>query len=168
MPTKRIALCCVLLSVGPVSAACVAEGPLDTSRWIFTQHRDFYVHGRDSAVDSYLSSRLVELLKRNWACEKATGGVCAIEAEPWLNAQYGSALDPIRFQVDAITGASATVRVSYLFGEPSIKEPKAVPAMSKLRFVLDNKSGCWLLDDLFGRERLSLKAQLERFPYHGP
>ncbi len=59
--TAAIAIACLLSST--VQAACPAASPVDTARWIYEKHQDFYVNGKGGA--DYLSKPLLSLLKKD-------------------------------------------------------------------------------------------------------
>ena len=145
-------------------AACVASGPLETARWIHSNARGFAFQaaGEDlSKRARFLSPALYGLLQADWNCQNVEEGICNLDADPWINAQDGEELAPITFALAAQNASSASVAMSFLFGWQGSNEPKPVAAQAKLAMVLDQKTGCWLLDDLIGRDKLSLKKQLQ-------
>ena len=140
-------------------AACKAEGPLATARWVFERAYYFY---REPAADSadYLSAALLPLLTREWRC-KAAGRTCAFSGDPWIEAGEGSPRDPIVFSLVASPPDRRRVAVRYLFGPDGAAEP----ARSELTLVLDEASQCWKVDDLAGRRDSSLRRVLQQHTY---
>lgn len=65
--TVAIAFACLLSSTA--QAACPAATPVDTARWFYEKHQDFYLSGKGSA--DYLSKPLLGLLKKDWADRKS-------------------------------------------------------------------------------------------------
>ena len=148
---------------GEAAAGCPAAGPVDTTRWIFANHSDFYVFERGSR--EYLSGALLQLLRRNWRCE-APGEVCAVDAYPWTNTQDGDVLEPITYRLVSSTRTRAVVEMAYTFGWPDTPE-RNEPVVSLIALTKDPESGCWVMDDLVGAQGRSLRNALEEFPYDG-
>jgi hypothetical protein len=150
----------VLLAFAPAlsQAACKAEGPLATARWVFDHAYFFY---REPAADAqeYLSPAFLALLEKEWRC-KAAGGTCAFSGDPWLEAE-GEMQDPIVLSLVSSPPERRRVAVRYLFGPPDAAEP----ARSELSLVLDEASQCWKVDDLAGRRNSSLRRVLQQHRY---
>lgn len=141
------------------AVACVATGPVKTAQWIYANEQGFAFQseGKDLAAKKrFLSPRLYGLLAANWKCENEEQGLCALSSDPWINAQDGEVLPPITFNLQAATTATATVQMSYRFDSTS-----GEPAKTQLKLIKNEKSGCWLLDDLVGRANESLVDQLQ-------
>ena len=153
-----------LTLVAHSAIACVATGPVKTAQWIQSNERSFAFQseGEDLvARKRFLSPRLYGLLAANWKCENAEQGICALDSDPWVNAQDGGELPPIKFTLLVATAAAATtatVRMNYQFGWDGMPSESAE---TQLKFIKNAKSGCWLLDDLVGREKRSLVEQLQ-------
>lgn len=141
--------------------ACPAPDPVKTASWIFSNHYDFYVSGKGNA--EYLSSGLLGLLKTDWKCQEA-GDVCAIDADPWLNAQDGTATKA-KWELVSSSDKQAVVEMKYSFvleGSPQPAENKA----SRL-LLSKNSNQCWVLDNLTGPEGVALTSTLKNYPYDG-
>ena len=108
--TVAIAFACLLSTTA--HAACPAATPVDTARWIYEKHQDFYLNGKGSA--DYLSKPLLSLLKKDWACQN--GDQCAVSANPWTDAQDGDVQKPIDWKLvstsDKQTGSWCPLRTS--------------------------------------------------------
>ncbi len=152
------------LLVPTVTFACVAKGPVDTAKWIFRYHYNFSLYRKGSG--SYLSEHLLALLKRDWGCQSA-GDICAMEADPWTNAQDGGVLGPIQFTLTASDGTRARVTLAYEFGWNEQGAPKPEPAKATLILIRQVDTSCWLLDDIIGPRGDSLRAQLENWQFYG-
>jgi hypothetical protein len=151
-----------------VGATCIAEGPLETAQWIHSQERAFAFRADDAALGkraAFLSAALHSLLLTEWKCQELEDGVCALESDPWINAQDGEELQPISFALSSVAGERATVRMTYRFGWRDVSTPAPVAAEARLMMTYDAASGCWVLDDLIGGEGRSLRRQLQ--DYHG-
>jgi hypothetical protein len=149
-------------------AACVADDPVATARWIYANDRGFAFHqsGRDlSKRVTYLSPALYALLRADWECQKVEEGICALDADPWLNAQDGEELPPVNFLLTSTVSSKATVTMTFRFGWQDTNSPVPVPAEARLELSRDAQSGCWQLDDLIGRKGVSLKKQLKDYPH---
>lgn len=93
------------------TAACVAPDPVTTAQWIYANQRPFAFQkaGEDLAKRAeFLSPSLYALLTAEWKCQDKEQGLCALDADPWINAQDGAALDPIVFELVASDRTSAT------------------------------------------------------------
>lgn len=152
-----------LFSLLPIAgqADCVAKDPAATAQWVFEHASQFYVFKEGSP--KYLSAELYKLLKRDWKCQEP-GELCAIEADPWTNAQDGSLLKPVTYRVASQSAQTASVEMSATFGwEDQPQENK--PTTVTLKLVrADAKKGCWLLDDIV-HDKDSFKQGLSAFEY---
>ena len=160
----RLLVVAILAWATQAGAACVAGDPVATARWIFANDRGFALQqtGRDlSKRANYLSASLYGLLRADWKCQDVEKGACALDADPWINAQDGEQLSPINFVLSSSVGSKATVRMNYRFGWSDTSNPPPVPAETRMEFSRDAKTGCWQLDDLVGREGVSLKRVLK-------
>lgn len=156
----------ILACVSQASAACVADDPESMAQWIYDNDRSFYAqtikfdfHQRIS----YLSPRLYALLAAKWDCENAEQGICALGADPWINAQAGEILPPRRFELVSSASQTAKVKMTFVFGWQESNSPPPVHATAFLKFIQNRNTGCWHLDDLIGRDGTSLKAELTDF-----
>ncbi len=151
-------------SISTSHAACVADGPLATAKWIEEQQHSFYAETPQDA-ERFLSRDLLALLRLEWACRE----LCAIEADPWTGTQDGEALPPLKFAVLNRRSALAMVAMSYRFGWSDAPAQKVVPRTARLRLVLDVTDRCWKLDDLIDGDRgRSLKRALRQYDFHAP
>lgn len=83
------------------------------------------------------------MLSSEAACN-ADGEVCAIDADPWINAQDGEVSEPVSFTLANTQEQGVTVRMQYLFAlSDSQKEPQTV----SLHFQKSGDNRCYLMDD---------------------
>lgn len=157
---KRFAIAFVGM-LSTAAMACPAPDPVKTANWIFSNHYFFYASGKGSA--EYLSSNLLALLKADWKCQEQ-GGECAIDADPWLNAQDGAAAKP-KFEVVSSSDKQAVVEMKYSF----VMEGSSQPAENRTSRLLltKNSSQCWVLDNLTGPDGVALASTLKDYPYDG-
>lgn len=149
-----------LLVVGsPAARACAAQDPIDTARVLHAKHHDF--SRNDQGLKEILSPSLWQMLVRNWKCEDG-GDVCAIDADPWTDAQDGEMLSTPTFKLEAGTATTAKVEASYRFGWKESPD-KATDEKSFVLLVKDAKSGCWRVDDLLGAHGNSLAKALREY-----
>lgn len=159
----------IVLAAGQAAAACVADSPLETARWIRANQSGFAIYRspQDTATMArFLSPRLLGLLKVEWQCQVIEEGLCAVESDPWTNALEGDVLGPLAFEPVARAAASATIDMRFRFGWSSAAARKPVPAQARLTLVKDTGSGCWLLDDLVGGKGQSLVGQLRSYRFY--
>ncbi len=148
------------------AAACVADGPVNTARWIYANQSGFaiYQFPQDmKLMKRFLSARLLGLLEVEWRCQVISEGVCAADTDSWTNTQDGTAVNPSTFNLASMTGLRSTVRVHFSLGLSDSATSKPVRARATLSLVRDAKSGCWLLDDLVGMKGQSLVKQLQSY-----
>jgi len=159
------------LTARQAAAACLAGGPVETARWIYTNQRTFTVYQtpQDSRLMArFLSPALLGLLKVEWQCQVIEEGLCALDTDPWTNKEDDEALAPVGFE-SAGTGASgaATVQMRFRFARAGHRSG-AAPESGKatFRLVKDKASGCWLLDDIVGSGGVSLAATLRGYRFY--
>ncbi|WNW10552.1 DUF3828 domain-containing protein [Pseudomonas sp. DTU_2021_1001937_2_SI_NGA_ILE_001] len=161
---KALAFAAAFSLSAPALAACPANTPADTARWIFTQHADFYVKGKGGP--QYLSANLLDWLKKDWACQ-ANGDMCAISADPWTDAQDGEVQQPVTWKQVSNADGQAVVEMSYLLGYKNAPAQQGVEQTTRLLLVKSPASQCWVLDNLQGPGDRPLLDALQEFPYDG-
>lgn len=149
---------------GTALAACPANTPVDTARWIYTQHADFYVKGKGGP--QYLSATLFEWLKKDWACQ-ASGDQCAVSANPWTDAQDGDIQEPVTWKQVSSVDKQVVVEMNYLLGYKNAPAQPGVEQTTRLLLTRNPTTQCWVLDNLQGPGDLPLLEALQEFPYDG-
>lgn len=144
------------------AAACVAPDPLATARYIRDERPLFYAD--EGASADFISPALFKLLKRDWQCQ-APGDICAVGADPWVNAQDGDVLGPIEYRELSNADGRAVVQMDYRFGFAE-NGADAKSQSTSLIFVQDAGDHCWRLDDLRVNDDPSLKQLLEAFEFY--
>lgn len=152
----------VLALVAPAApGACVSQDPTVVARWLYEKAPGFS-HNPASGGD-HLAIALRKLIERDQKlCPK--GDVCAIDWDPWTDAQDGEIVGPVAFSVAERTTTTAVVRMQYRFLNSS-NPLDATDEVNTLRFELQKKTGCWGLIDLESRRgpSESLKRTFERW-----
>jgi len=162
--SKPLAFAVACLLSSTAHAACPAATPVDSARWIYEKHQDFYVNGKGSA--DYLSKPLLTLLKRDWTCQGPGGDQCAIDANPWTDAQDGDVQKPIEWKLVSTSDKQAVVEMIYVLGYKDA--PQQAPMTQTSRLLLaKNANSCWVLDNLQGPQDNLLVETLQNFPYEG-
>lgn len=157
----RLALV-VAASIGalPAHADCSADDPVATARRFYSAHRNFYAEAT-SRIGQLASPRLLAALDKELKCRR--GEICAIEADPWTDAQDGDMAQPVNFALASKSGLLARVRMTYTFVlSRSQRRQQAVT----LVLQRDSSSGCWLIDDLVGPKGKSFVSTLESWHKH--
>lgn len=154
----RVALAALLCaSTLPASAACLGATPLQAAHAWFERHYIFW-NDPPAVLRDNFAPPLLALLLSEQACSEQ--GVCAIGADPWLDAQDGEARDP-QFQVEAAGEGVSTVRLRYRF----VLDDGAPAPTQEVRLRFSGKARCWRASDLVGPDGRSLVQSLRE--YHG-
>jgi hypothetical protein len=167
MFTRTCIMAALVLLAGPAAAACVAQSPVATARWIFEQQSGFAVFqtSQDRKVmQAFLSPSLFQLLQTEWSCQVIEEGLCALDTDPWLNAGDEELLGPVSFDVTSISSSRATVEMQFRYGK--LDQSATAPGTATLWLVLDTASGCWLLEDLVGGKGKSLRKTLADYRFY--
>lgn len=101
--------------------------------------------------------RVFSLLEREYEC--AQGQICALEADPWTDAQDGKIGKPVEFATVNNSGAEATVSMTYPFVLGKAHRQQRVT----LLLQRDSPGDCWLLGDLVGPRGASLVRTIEEW-----
>lgn len=89
--------------------------------------------------------------------------MCAIDADPWINAQDGEVSEPVSFTLANEQEQGVTVRMQYLFAlSDTQKEPQTV----SLHFQKSGDNRCYLMDDFIPPGDGSLKQRLRQWQSH--
>ncbi|NUO78104.1 MAG: hypothetical protein HOQ32_19110 [Lysobacter sp.] len=141
----------------PASAACLGATPLQAAHAWFERHYTFW-NDPPAVLQANFAPPLLALLLREQTCSEQ--GVCAIGADPWLDAQDGEARDP-QFQVETAGEGASTVRLRYRF----VLDDGAPAPTQEVRLRFSGEARCWRASDLIGPDGRSLVQSLRE--YHG-
>nr|WP_252376797.1 hypothetical protein [Aeromonas hydrophila] len=126
----------------PVHAACDKGVALRLAKAFWNEHKDFY-YADPAPLKALLTPDFFAVLSSEAACN-ADGEVCAIDADPWINAQDGEVSEPVSFTLANQQEQGVTVRMQYLFAlSDTQKEPQTV----SLHFQKSGDNRCYLMDD---------------------
>jgi len=138
-------------------AACVNEDPALVAKSFYENHSGF--HSDDPAnIKSIISPRLYSALSREHKCSR--NELCAVEADPWTDAQDGEITKPIRFKTTQKKGTTAAVRMSYAF---SLSDNRRWRQSVLVRLERNSVQGCWLISDLVSPKGQSLVGHIENW-----
>jgi len=157
--TLAIVLACVIAlpAFHRAYAACASDDPAAVAKSFYSKHAQFSSEN-PAKIKTIITSRLFEALEQEYKC--AQGQICALEADPWTDAQDGDIGKPVEFATASNTGVEATVSMTY----PFILD-KAHHQQKHVTLLLRRKSpaDCWLFDDLVGPRGESLVQAIEKW-----
>ncbi|GFM87890.1 hypothetical protein PSCICO_32890 [Pseudomonas cichorii] len=154
--SRPLAIILACLFSTAAQAACPAGTPVDTARWIYTNHHDFYVSGKGGP--EYLSKNLLGLLKKDWSCQQP-GDQCAISADPWTGTQDNEVIKAVEWKQVSSSDKQAVVEMV---------SPLGASTQSTILLLIKNPgSQCWVLDNIQSPDDVSLVQTLQDFPYEG-
>jgi len=159
-PTVKNLACLIMLSaihsVSAASASCASDDPAAVAKAFYSKHADF--SSQDPArIRKIITPRLFDALNQEYKC--AQGQICALEADPWTDAQDGRVGKPVEFATASNSGVEATVSMSYPFMLGKRPDQKRVT----LLFQRASPTDCWLLGDLVGPRGDSLVRAIEEW-----
>lgn len=139
-------------------ADCLGTDPVDTAIVFFKKHRGFY-RANPAKLQGQLTERLYKALEAEYQCTRKR--VCAVNFNPWTDAQHGTIGSPQGFELKASIKNKADVTMRY----PTGRESKTVI----IRLARDEAEGCWLVADLVTPSEVSLVRLMEAWhAQHAP
>ena len=145
------------LALAAASATtCIADTPTALADSLYTDAYFFYVEAAQARP--YVTDALHAALERDAACQ--VDGICAISADPWLDAQEGDILSkPVaRERTRSETAAEVEVCFDVSFGDTTERQ---CPTLG----VVVDAHGCWVVDDLVAASGTSLRRTFADYPY---
>ena len=140
--------------------AVLQSDPNTAAKSFFTDHYDFYYEDPTSCK-ALLTPRFFRVLKREYDALALTGGIGALNCDPWMDAQDGYISKPYRFETLKNDHSEATVRFNYTFTlGPKSSHPQSV----LLKLQRSSSSGGWQLADFIMPNNESLVELFERKP----
>jgi len=129
------------LGSGPALAdSCLGNDPLVAAKAFYQNHVDFY-YADPAKLQGIIAPRLLKLLAMNYACEN--GEECALDSDPWVDAQDGDIAEPVTFDLGKHDGEQATVVMHYTF---ALSDTQRSPRQVALKMRKSNQ--CWTVDDM--------------------
>ncbi|WP_412480427.1 hypothetical protein [Azonexus sp. IMCC34839] len=147
----------VLLGAHDSYATCADKDPALVAKSFHENHTVFHLDS-PSNLKSIISSRLYSALSREYKCSR--NELCAVEADPWTDAQDGEITKPIRFKTTQKTDTAAAVRMSYTF---SLSDNRQWQQSVLVRLERNSVQGCWLISDLVSPKGQSLVGHIENW-----
>jgi hypothetical protein len=121
-------------------ADCLGREPVVAAKTFYQQHADFYYVDPNKLTD-VVTPRLLKVLAANYAC--SVDQECALDSDPWVDAQDGDIAEPVTFDLGDHTADQATVIVHYVFALSATEhEPQQVA------LKLQRVDQCWRVDDM--------------------
>jgi hypothetical protein len=158
-PMSVTALSC-LIALSPfhrAHAACAVDDPAAVAKSFYSGHAEF--SSEDPAkIRAIITPRLFDALDKEYKC--AQGQICALEADPWTDAQDGQIGKPVAFATASNSGVKASVSMSYTFIlDKKHRKQRRVTLLLQRKSLAD----CWLVDDLVGPRGDSLVQAIEKW-----
>jgi hypothetical protein len=152
-----VVACSIALSASHSAyAACAIDDPAAAAQSFYTHHTDF--SSKDpTAFKDLLTPRFFAALDKEYKC--AQGDVCAIEADPWTDAQDGTIGKPVAFATTSNADGKAVVAMTY----PFILNKTPHKQHATLLLQRTSATECWQLDDVKGPRGNSLVQMIEKW-----
>lgn len=138
-------------------ASCPAPTPVALVETLRTQAYLFYVDA--DLARPYVSDGLHAALVRDAECTRDEG-MCAISADPWIDAQDGEIAAPVTARETARSDDTATVALCFDFALGETREPQCATFA-----IVRDANTCWVVDDLVAASGTSLRSTFAGYPY---
>jgi hypothetical protein len=160
MNTKQIlALVCTVIFQFPALAQqkCRNDNPQFIAERFYSAHADFYYANPDEIKD-VISNRFFIAMEKEYKCKQ--GELCAIEANPWTDAQDGDMGKPVVFTTVSISEKKVLIQMDYTFMLSDIER-----RVQKVTLVFErlDTNACWLLSDFITPSGGSLLEYVEKW-----
>lgn len=142
-----------LAAARPAIADCLGRDPLPAAKAFYENHSDFY-YADPAKLRDLVTPRLLKLLTTNYAC--SDGQECALDSDPWVDAQDGDIAEPISYELAGHTDDRATVIMHYVF---ALSETEHRPQQVALR--LRRSDQCWRVEDMITPRGRSLADEID-------
>jgi hypothetical protein len=149
--TAAVVLC--LASGQAALADCLGDDPTSAAKAFYQDHADFY-YADPARLQGLIAPRLLKLLTMNFAC--SDGQECALDSDPWVDAQDGDVDQPITYQLTDQTDVQATVVMHYIF---ALSESEHSPQQVTLK--LRRQDQCWQVEDMVTPRGKSLADEID-------
>ena len=152
--SKAAWLLTAALASGSAMAACPSDNPAAIAQAFYTHHADFY-NSNPAKIRQAITPRLFAALTQEYICKQ--GEICAIEADPWIDAQDGTIGQPVSFTTLSNTRTEAKVLMMYSF----MLDHQSHPQHATVVLQRPTPSSCLVVSDVIGPHGHSLLRQLE-------
>jgi hypothetical protein len=137
-----LASCLALPALPAAAAGCLGKEPVAAAQAFYRKHVDFY-YADPAGFRDLVTPDLFKVLAMEHAC--AQGQECALDSDPWVDAQDGDISDPITFTLGDHDGAHATVVMAYIF---ALSTSQRQPQHLSLKMLRADGEQCWRVDDM--------------------
>ena len=127
------------------------------AKYFYLSHKDFY-YAEPKNIKHLVAPKFYLALNEEHNCSADTGNLCAIDADPWIDAQDGELSEPINFENLTNLDTKAIVKMSYIF---LLSPNKKMPQTVTMHFERSKTNACWLLSDFITPNGGSLLNHLE-------
>ena len=155
--TSASACVLALAAFSSAHAACGIDDPRAVAESFFAKHSQFSSEN-PSKIKTIVTARLFDALDREYKC--AQGDVCALEADPWTDAQDGTIGKPVEFATVSNSGVKAAVSMTYPF---ILDKTHRTQKQATLILQRGSPTECWLIGDLVGPLGDSLLETVEKW-----
>jgi len=140
-------------SAAPVLADCLGNDPIAAAKTFYQKHADFY-YADPSKFQGDVAPRLMNALAMNFDC--SDGQICALDSDPWVDAQDGDVAEPITYQLGDHSDSQASVTMHYTF---TLADNPSQPQQVTLK--LQRADQCWQVADMITPRGDSLTEEIE-------
>ena len=147
----------VLAAFNSAHAACGIDDPKAVAESFFAKHAQFSSEN-PSKIKTVVTSRFFDALDREYKC--AQGQECAIETDPWTDAQDGQIGKPVVFTTVSNSGNEATVSMTYPF---ILDKKHRTQKRAELILQRGSPTDCWRIGDVMGPGGESLLQSVEEW-----
>lgn len=155
---RSLAIVILVVGCSACFADCLGNDPIVAARSLLEKHHDFYADPETSR--SFVSPRFWSLLDKQAKCSVKSGGVCALDWDPWTGAQDGEMSAKKTFEVADGKPLSAVALIKfelvlngYSYGAKEVK----------LELIRKEERACWQVADLVMPDGKSLSTVLSKF-----
>lgn len=150
------------LAAGPDALAdCLGKDPVSAAKAFYQAHADFY-YADPAKLKDIVAPRLLKLLAMDYTC--SDGQECALDSDPWVDAQDGDVSQPITYDLAEHSNDQATVVMHYIF---VLSDTERSPRQVSLK--LHRLDQCWQIEDMITPLGNSLADEIDKwFKEYGP
>lgn len=156
LTTSILSICLLAMSNLCVANPCLGKDPIAATRKFIGAHYAFYAENPID-IQAIVTPRLFKILKTERRCAREE--VCALDGDPWLDAQDGKMGKKIDYATERESATDAVVDIRYDF----ILSPADPVEKREAKLVLQRSAAgqCWLVADLVSPGGESLLHLLE-------
>ncbi|HVJ33080.1 MAG TPA: DUF3828 domain-containing protein [Terriglobia bacterium] len=137
----------------PAVAECLGPDPVAAAKAFYENHADFY-YTDPGKLQDIIAPRLLKLLTTDYAC--SDGQECALDSDPWLDAQDGDIAEPITYDLVYNANGRAAVVMHYIF---ALSEADRTPQQVTLQW--QRRQQCWQIEDMITPRGRSLADEID-------